>query len=77
MLPNKVISFRKSVIPKMLVILNVLEKGSCGVIELYNTHKSGFSSMNEFLSTIEYLFALNKISLTDEGVLSYVAPDRI
>ena len=73
MLPNKVIPFRKSVIPKMLVILNVLEKGSCGVIEFYNTHKSGFSSMNEFVSTIEYLFALNKVSLTDEGVLSYVA----
>lgn len=73
MLPNKVIPFRKSVIPKMLVILNALEKGSCDVIELYNTHKSGFSSMNEFVSTIEYLFALNKVSMTDEGVLSYVA----
>lgn len=73
MLPNKVIPFRKSIIPKMLVVLGELENAPCDMIKLYRLHGRKFSSLNEYVSTIEYLFALNKVSLTNEGVLSYVA----
>ena len=71
--PNKVISYNKSILAKLPVILNVLQKGSQSPATLYKKLNKKFVSVAEFSSALDCLYALGAIELLDEGVIQYVS----
>lgn len=68
--PNKVISYKESIIANFPKVLSLLEIREYDVFSLYND-LSKKMSIGDFVNTLDCLFALNKIVL-NEGVISYV-----
>ncbi|HEL1086326.1 TPA: hypothetical protein TVE90_000560 [Streptococcus equi subsp. zooepidemicus] len=71
--PNKVISYNKSILAKLPVILNELQKGSQSPATLYKKLNKKFVSVAEFSSALDCLYALGAIELLDDGVIQYVS----
>ena len=71
--PNKVISYNKSILAKLPVILNELQKCSQSPATLYKKLNKKFVSVAEFSSALDCLYALGAIELLDEGVIQYVS----
>ncbi|MFA0309073.1 hypothetical protein BH581_16755 [Vibrio splendidus] len=67
-IPNKSVPFKKTVIHKMLVILN-LDFEEIAISDLYSKTKSKFSSMDEFVYSIDLLYVLDKIVIDDFGLV--------
>ncbi len=75
-LPNKVITYNESIISKFPFILNLLKERDYYVFELFNRVKEKIKDINEFIETLDCLFALGKIKLDNNSRrLSYVAWD--
>ncbi len=73
-LPSKITSYRESVFSKFYPILVVLQNADTGVFSLYKATETHFSGIEEFMDTLDCLFALRKIIYdTDREVLHYVA----
>ena len=73
-LPSKITSYSESVLSKFSPILSTLQNGDTGVFALYETTIKHFNSIEEFLDTLDCLFALQKIRYDAEReVLCYVA----
>lgn len=73
-LPNKITSYSESVISKFPPILLALQNTDTGVFSLYEATMKSFSSIEEFLDTLDCLFALQRIEYDAEReVLYYVA----
>lgn len=70
--PNKITSLNESVIGKGIFVLVILSKGDQSVADLYQKIKKMFSSFFEYISTLDYLFAIGKVSLKEGGLLCYV-----
>lgn len=68
--PNKVISYKESVISKFPMILLLLEKRDYDAFSLYD-ELSKKMTINEFINALDCLYALKKIKLS-EGVIHYV-----
>ena len=61
-LPNKLFSYRESIISKFPIILNALEQEKHFTIyELYINVINKFVDISEFLEAVECLYALGKI----------------
>lgn len=72
-LPSKITSYSESVISKFAPILSVLESADVGTFALYEATMKYFDSIEEFLDTLDCLFALRKIRYDAEReVLCYV-----
>lgn len=72
-LPNKVTSYPNSVVSRFSDILESLERQDMAPKELMEQTIVGKKDMGDFLSALDCLFALGKITLTEEGrVLHYV-----
>lgn len=72
-LPSKITSYRESVISKFSPVLSVLQKSDIEIFALYKTTMKYFSSIEEFMDTLDCLFALQKIRYDEEReVLCYV-----
>ena len=71
-LPNKIISYKESIISKMPLILNFLEKSDKSILDTYKQFKHLFNNVQDFIDTLDCLFALNKISITEKEELHYV-----
>lgn len=71
-LPDKLFSYNQSILSRMPVILEYLEKENMNVKDLYSKTKSSFESISEFQETLDAIFALGKIKLTKSEVLEYV-----
>lgn len=72
-LPSKITSYRESVISKFSPVLSVLQKSDIEIFALYKTTMKYFSSIEEFMNTLDCLFALQKIRYDEEReVLCYV-----
>ena len=70
-LPGKNAVYKDSVISKFPIILGILrEEKFCKIIDLQNRTKDQFSSISEFVQTLDCLYALGKIELneTKDGV---------
>ncbi len=66
-LPNKLFSYRESIISKFPIILNALEKEKHFTIyELYISVINKFEDISEFLEAVECLYALGKIEYSYE-----------
>lgn len=72
-LPSKITSYRESVISKFPPVLSVLQESDIRIFDLYKTTMKCFSSIEEFMDTLDCLFALQKIRYDEEReVLCYV-----
>lgn len=73
-LPSKITSYKESVLSKFTPILNILENEDVAVLPLYSVTKNQFTDIEEYMDTLDCLFALGKIVLKEErGVIHYVA----
>ena len=73
-LPSKITSYSESVISKFPPVLTALQNKDTGVLALYEVTMSHFSSIEEFLDTLDCLFALQKVIYdADREVFCYVA----
>lgn len=73
-LPNKVTSYKESVLSKLTILLDILSVRDSSLIELYFNTKQYFSDMSEFIDTVDCLFALNKLEYNEDlEVLHYVS----
>ena len=71
-LPNKIISSKESVLSRFPLVLSVLSENPMNVYELFELTKDSFTDIEEYMDTIECLYALKKVTFDDEsGVLYY------
>lgn len=68
--PNKVNSFKESIISKFAPILKLLKIRDYDVISLYHEFDKKMTA-TEFINALDCLYALNKIEL-ENGVIHYV-----
>jgi hypothetical protein len=67
--PNKVTPYKKSVLAKFPILLEVLKNEGKTPAELYEKVKSKVDDVAEFTKILDCLFALGKIEILEEGVL--------
>lgn len=73
-LPSKITSYKESVISKFHPLLSALQEADTGVFTLYKTTKKHFNSIEEFMDTLDCLFALQRVKYdAKREVLCYVA----
>lgn len=73
-LPSKITSYRESVISKFSPILSALQNSDMGVLALYESTMKYFSGIEDYLDTLDCLFALRRVRYDAEReVLCYVA----
>lgn len=73
-LPSKITSFGESVISRFPPVLSILQDVDTGVFALYEATMKYFSSIEEYMDTLDCLFALQRIRYDAEReVLCYVA----
>ena len=72
-LPNKLYSYNYSVLSKFPILLKSLQKGDVQVLSLFMSNQDKFESINDFIETLDALYALRKIDNDDEkGVIHFV-----
>lgn len=71
-LPSKITSYNESVLSKIIPIISVIEAKDLTVRELYNETKQYFNDIEEYIDTIDCLFAIGKIILLKDRVIHYV-----
>ena len=65
--PNKNIRFEESIIYKMISILEEREKLIVNIHELYNETKIKFKNTDEFIISLDVLYALDMINVDFEN----------
>ncbi|WP_238882957.1 ABC-three component system middle component 7 [Clostridium sp. YIM B02551] len=66
-LPNKLFSYRESIVSKLPIILNAFEQEKYLTIDqLYINVINKFENISEFLEAVECLYALGKIEYSYE-----------
>lgn len=76
-LPNKAVSYKQSILFKLPLILEVLEKGDYSPQELYRKLENKFDNIVEFTNSLTCLFALGQVKLTKNGALHYVERNKL
>ena len=72
-LPSKITSYGESVISKFPPVLSALQNADTEVLTLYEDTMKHFGSIEEFMDTLDCLFALQRIRYDEEReVLCYV-----
>lgn len=61
--PNKITSFKESILFKMILLLDILNEGTYTVDELYKKSRRNFDSTADFIETLDALYALDKIKV--------------
>ena len=73
-LPSKVTPYANSVVSRFPVLLDVLQVKDMSPKDLFEQTTAGKKEMGDFLSTLDCLFALGKIELTEDGgLIRYVS----
>lgn len=77
-LPNKYISFKKSSLSKFTIVLEQLKNNDLSILDLYIRLVKGrtnqiFENTDDFIETLDYLYALGKIQINEEGMIHYVS----
>lgn len=71
--PDKLFTYRESVISKFPVVLDIVKKQPIAIKDLYVAVNSEVSGTSEFMDVLDCLYALGKIELDkEEEVLRYV-----
>lgn len=72
-LPNKLYSYSSSILSKFPVILRTLQNGEIQVLTLFLNNQDRFDSINDFIETLDALYALRKIEYdAEKGVIQLV-----
>ena len=72
-LPSKITSYKESVFSKFVPILFVLQEADTGILPLYEATQKYFCNVEEFIDTLDCMFALQKITYDlEREVLRYV-----
>ena len=66
-LPNKIISYKESVLSRFPLVLSVLSDNPMNVYELFELTKDSFTDVEDFMDTLECLYALKKVTFDDES----------
>lgn len=70
--PNKNIRFEESLLNKMTAILLLKRKKSIRIDDLYDQLKDEYETIDQFLISLDVLYALNAINLNEEnGTIEY------
>lgn len=64
--PNKLITYRESVISKFPYVLQMLQEGPMPASELYKSLSGSITGVSEFMDVLDCLFALNRIEFDEE-----------
>lgn len=73
LLPNKLIPYDQSILPKLSVILKALKDNPKSVHDLYKQVIKKMAGISEFIDALDCLYALGKIEFDEkEEVLRYV-----
>ena len=64
-LPNKTIPYSDSVIARFPIILKALEDNNQNIHSLYKKNKKKFLSIQNYVETLDCLYALNKIEFDE------------
>lgn len=76
--PNKLIPFKDSVISKMVFVLDVLVSNDEDLTVLYDKIIGSFDDVNQYILTLDILFALEKVQLNEElKVIKYVKTNNL
>lgn len=71
--PNKVTSYKESVLCKFCPILENLYQNDMSIYDVYCKTKNNYDTLCEFIDTLDCLFALGIIEwFDDQEVLHYV-----
>jgi hypothetical protein len=74
--PNKNIRFEESIIYKMISVLEQRDQLSINIHDLYNETKSKFKNTDEFIISLDVLYALDMINVDFENeTIEYVKRD--
>ena len=72
-LPSKAISYSNSVLSKFVPILDIIVRGNISPNSLYILTKKQFTNIEEYIDTLDCLFALGIINMNEKSeVLYYV-----
>lgn len=72
-LPDKLFSYEQSILSKMPILLECVEREDMNTKELFAKTKSNFDSISEFIETLEALFALKRIKINEAWEIEYVS----
>lgn len=71
--PNKLYSYRESILFKFPIILREIEKNPIKISDLYMSTKNTYSSIQEFIEILICLIVLEKIAIDwDKELVTYV-----
>lgn len=74
--PNKNIRFEESIIYKMISVLEQREQQTINIHDLYNETKTKFKNTDEFIISLDVLYALDMINVDFENEnIEYVKRD--
>lgn len=71
-LPNKIYSYSESVLSKLLPLIKILRESDENVVSLYQKSKRHFNNIQDYIDTLDCLYALNKIVLSEDEEIHYV-----
>ena len=66
-LPSKIISFRESSLNKFPILLSKINERDWSPCELYEQTKGHFEGFEDYIDTLDALFAINKITFDWEN----------
>ena len=70
-LPNKLFTVKESCIGRFPIVLDIVQKRNVAVLSLYEITKKYFSSISDFVETLDALFYLGKITLNEKSEVIY------
>ncbi len=70
--PNKVTSYKESVLAKFPIVLTTLKNEDLTPQELYKKVKSKVSNIQEYIEILDCLYILGKIELLETEEIHYV-----
>lgn len=77
-LPNKLVSFQNSLLPKTVLIIDELSAKPLSVNELYEKLRKKFEDLDQFILTLDVLYLLERVRYNEEWeVLEYVENDTM
>jgi hypothetical protein len=77
-LPNKLVSFQNSLLPKTVLIIDELSAKPLSVNELYEKLRKKFEDLDQFILTLDVLYLLEKVRYNEEWeVLENVENDTM
>lgn len=65
-MPNKLYTYKESVLSKFPIVLKKIEQGNCQVCELYKKVQKDVSGICEFMEVLDCLYALGKVEYDEK-----------